>query len=264
MKIGIVGLGVIGSANRLGFEKNGHTVLVHDIKLDTKLTNLLNADVVYLCLPTPNTDAGGCDTSIIEDCIEKLNELEYSGSIVVRSTVTPGFTNSMSAQYADLQIGFAPEFLRERSAAEDFINNHTLLAIGSSNPTLIDLVKRSHGELPQSTVVMSSTEAELLKYFNNVYASLRITFANDFFELCNKLNSDYSVIKNAYTLTGKTSGQYLEVSEALRGYAGPCLPKDTNALAKLFRDNDIKIALIESIIDDNSKYQPTVFPGMRL
>lgn len=264
MNIGIVGLGVIGTANQVGFLTNGYKVVSHDIKLGTKLIDIIIADIIYICLPTPSAEDGSCDTSIIEGCIKELNKLNYKGPIVVRSTVIPGFTNKMNGLYPNLLIGFSPEFLRERSAVDDFIKNHNLLVIGSSNPELIKLVKLSHGNLPKNTVIMSPTEAELLKYYNNVYASLRITFANNFYELCMKLGSDYSKIKNAYMLTGKTSGQYLDVNDNLRGYAGPCLPKDTDALAKLFRDKGLDVKLIQSIIDDNSKYRPTVFDGMRL
>lgn len=264
MIIGIIGLGVIGKANKNGFEYNSHEVIVHDIKLNTNIKNLLIAEIIYLCLPTPTDKHGRCDTSIIEKVLNELYDLKCKKPIVIRSTVTPGFTELMQSKFKDLIIGFAPEFLRERCATDDFINNHSLLAVGSSNSTLINLVIESHGSLPLNTKVLSTTEAEILKYFNNVYAALRITFANNMYELTRKLNVDYEKIKSTYCLTGKTSGQYLSADDDLRGFAGPCLPKDTKALSMLFKDLGLQVELIDAILNDNDKYKATVFPGMRL
>jgi UDPglucose 6-dehydrogenase len=263
MIVGIIGLGVIGKANKDGFEHNLHNVVVHDLGLGTDIKNILGADLIYLCLPTPSAQNGDCDTSIIEGVIKQLGELKYLGPVVIRSTVPPGFTNMMKSRNPDLIIGFAPEFLRERCATEDFITNHNLLAIGSDDKNLIDLVIDSHGSLPKNIQVMSSTEAELLKYYNNVYAALRITFANNIYELATKLNCNYNLIKNTYLLTKKSSGNYLDASESVRGFGGACLPKDTAALKNFFDDMGIQVDLFTAVLRDNAKYKATVFAGMR-
>ena len=72
MKIGIVGLGVIGSACKFGFEKLGHEVLEHDIVLNTKLSDILESSIIYICVPTPSKKDGSCDTSIVEKVILDL------------------------------------------------------------------------------------------------------------------------------------------------------------------------------------------------
>ena len=264
MIIGVIGLGVIGRANKAGFEFNGHKVVTHDKLERSTMYDVLNADLLFLCLPTPSNSDGSCDTTIIEEVLHDLDRLNVHCPIVIRSTVTPGFTRSMQLKYPSLTIGFAPEFLRERFAVEDFIENHALLAIGSNNDNLISLVSKSHGSLPKQMRVMSPTEAELLKYYNNVYAALRITFANNMYEIAKKLDCEYAVLKESYILTGKTSGLYLDVSDELRGFAGACLPKDTAALDHLIAQMGLNISLVTAIIADNSNYKPTVFPGMRM
>lgn len=263
MKIGIVGLGIVGSANKFGFEKNGHQVLCHDLRLQTQIEDVLDTSIIFLCVPTPSKENGRCDTSIIESVIASLHEKKYSGIIAIRSTTTPGFTQKMIELYDNNNICFVPEFLRERYAVEDFINNHNLLAIGTENKKCYDLLLQVHGNLPKNIVQLSPTEAEFLKYFNNVYAALRITFANVFFEACDKMNCDYSKIKNAYIKTGKALDLYLNVSDDLRGYAGMCLPKDTKSFINLLKDLDLSFDLIESIDADNSKLKKTVYKGMR-
>jgi UDPglucose 6-dehydrogenase len=83
------------------------------------------------------------------------------------------------------------------------------------------------------------------------------------YEICEKLNCDYTTIKNSYIKTGKAVDMYLDVSDGLRGYGGMCLPKDTKALARLMEKLDLDLSLISSIDQDNSKFKRTVFNGMR-
>lgn len=263
MKLGIIGLGVVGSANKKGFEHLGHEVLVHDIKLNTSIKDVLPAEINFLCVPTPSADDGQCDTSILESVIQDLDDNSYNGIIVIRSTVVPGFTQRMIETHKNLAICFVPEFLRERCAVDDFIYDHKLLAVGTFDIWVFRKVVKAHGSLPEHTEHLTPTEAEVLKYFNNVYASLRVTFANVMYEICEKLNCDYTTIKNSYIKTGKAVDLYLDVSDGLRGYGGMCLPKDTKALARLIEKLDLNLDLISSIDHDNSKFKRTVFNGMR-
>lgn len=263
MKIGIVGLGVIGAANKAGFAACSHEVVVHDPKLGTQLSDILESELVYLCVPTPSSKNGACDTSIIECVIQELAEMDYEGIVVVRSTVPPGFTTAQQLSFPQLRLASSPEFLRERCALEDFLNNHKLLAIGTNDSVVAKKIAESHGSLPENVVVMKSTEAELLKYFNNVYAALRVVFANDFEKICQSVACDYNIIKDSYLLTEKSSGNYLQVSDDLRGFSGPCLPKDTKALQHFIEVNQLDIELLRSVINDNDRFRPTVLPGMR-
>lgn len=263
LKIGVLGVGCIGEANMKGFSNLGFMTIPHDIALDTKIEDLLETDIIFTCLPTPSNENGSCDTTIIEKEILLLNDLNYKNPICIRSTVIPGFTQTLIDRYPNLEIAYSPEFLRERCALDDFVNNHNLLAIGSLNNSTFELIKECHGNYPKKVEKMSPTEAELLKYFNNVYAALRITFANVFFEICKELDCDYTLIKNSYIKTGKAIDMYLDVSKNLRGYAGMCLPKDTKALISKMKELNLDYDLIKSIHLDNEKFEKTVFKGMR-
>ena len=131
MKIGIIGLGAVGTANKHGFEHLGHEVLVHDIKLNTSIQDVISTEINFLCVPTPSTDDGQCDTTILESVIQELDDNKYKGIIAIRSTSVPGFTQEMIEKHKNLAICFVPEFLRERCAVDDFIKNHKGLAVGS-------------------------------------------------------------------------------------------------------------------------------------
>ena len=85
MKIGIVGIGVVGSAVEYGMKTLGHDVLVHDIILETSLSDLINCDICYICVPTPIGENGTCDVSVVEEVIEELlYDLSYEGIIAIK------------------------------------------------------------------------------------------------------------------------------------------------------------------------------------
>lgn len=262
-KVGIIGDGVIGGANKTGFEHIGRTVKVHDIKYETNIKQVLDCEVVFLCVPTPMKTDGSCDVSIVEDVVRQLSENAYAGVICIRSTCIPGTTQNLIDKYVNTRICFSPEFLRERCAVEDFIENHQLLAIGAQDDDAFEKIKNVHGKLPKTIVRLTPTEAELLKYYNNVYNSVRIIFANYMFEICQKFNADYEQILSAYLQTQKSTGNYLSVNENLRGFGGMCLPKDTMALSKLSEKLGVRLNLISTVLTDNEKLDITVFEGMR-
>ena len=111
MKIGIAGLGIIGSACKYGFEKLGHKVNFHDPKFEeSKFEHLLNTDIIYICVPTPSNEDGSCNTSIVRKVIDDLMCVNYKGVIAIKSTVEPGTTESLINQYMNDKICFVPEF----------------------------------------------------------------------------------------------------------------------------------------------------------
>lgn len=241
MKIGVIGVGNVGRANVKGFLSLGHTVLEHDIKYNTKIQDVLNTEILFVCTPE----------NVVTSVVKELNLFGYKGVVAVRSTILPGTIDNLLEQ-TNLDICFVPEFLRQDYADKDFINC-ALLAIGTYNLASARIVVRAFGNLPKSIEYMLPTEAEILKYYNNCYASMRIVFANMMYDIAKKYNADYDIIKNAYVKTGKTSGQYLNVNKNLRGYSGACLPKDTKALMELVEQLHLDYDLIKSVHKDNSK-----------
>lgn len=265
MKIGIIGLGTVGKANKFGFEKIGHKVLEHDIKFNTKVKDLIETEIIFICVPTPSKLDGSCNTSIVENVIKELAFLKFKGAICIRSSTEPGFTDKIIKKYKNNKICFVPEFLRERCAKKDFLYNHNLLAVGTYNKKIFNLIRKAHGKIPKSTIKLKPTEAEILKYYINVYASMRVTFANIFYEISKKFNCNYNSILKSYINTGRGSPEmYLKVNKSLRGYAGICLPKDTVAIISLIKKLKLNFELIKSIDSDNKKFKKTVFKGMRL
>lgn len=263
MKIGIVGLGIVGTAVRAGLQILGHRIVCHDIKDNTRLSDVISTEVCFLCVPTPSKLDGSCDISIVESVVKDLDSLKYKGLITIKSTVTPGTTRNLQEQYPNLQLCFVPEFLRERCASEDFINNHDICVVGATSEESYRKILDAHGFLPKKFIRTSETEAELVKYFNNVYNATLITFANSFYELCKGLDVNYTNVKNAVVNREHINDIYLNCDEDLRGFGGMCLPKDTKNLVFLCSQLGIDVNFFENILNENDKYKVTVFDGMR-
>ena len=263
MDIGIVGLGVVGTACKNGFEKIGHIVKYHDVKFYTNIEDVLDTEVCFVSVPTPSNEDGSCDISIVEEVVGQLNDLKYKGVLAIKSTVEPGTNKEFREKYKNLRLYFVPEFLRERCATEDFIYNHNILVIGAEDEDAFNTIKEAHGDLPVHTVKVNPLEAELVKYFSNNYKALRITFANSFYKLCQELGANYDVVKDAFLFHGVGEGHYLNVNKEFGGFDGTCLPKDTKGLAFLIEKLGLDLNIFKTVVEENDKFIVKVPEGMR-
>jgi len=253
--IGIIGKGCVGSAVGLGLSDIGHNIIYHDLQIDSKLSDLKNTYTIFICVATPLDERYNCDTSAVETIVAQLEEIQYTGIIAIKSTVTPGFTDSLTQKYQNLSICFVPEFLREKSAYNDFRKDHKLLVVGSENYMVFNHIVDLHKNIPQKAVCLKPTQAEILKYMSNSIASTKVVFANIFYQICNQFDCDYSEVKNACVETGKIDNSYLDVNENLRGYSGACLPKDIRAIQSVLEEHNLDYELLRSVINDNEKIQ---------
>jgi UDPglucose 6-dehydrogenase len=252
MKIGIIGVGKVGGAIAYGFQRIGHEVLPHDINLGTDIDVVLPAPIVFICVPTPTTDNGRCDIRIVHSVVEELVTARYKGLAVIKSTILPGTTKAWSDSY-DLRLAFCPEFLRERAAFSDFVEGNDVCIAGVYDSQDFKLIKQAHGSLPKAFVMLTPTEAELAKYFCNVYNALRIVFACQFYDVCKDLGADYTAIKSAVVHRHNIEDAYLDANEHLRGFGGSCLPKDTEAFASFVEQMNLNLPLFSTIVNINKE-----------
>ena len=102
-----------------------------------------------------------------------------------------------------------------------------------------------------------------IKYLNNIYAASLVTLANNFYDICEGSGADYKKVKDAFVKREHINDSYLNSNEHLRGYSGPCLPKDVRAMAFYAHKNNIDSGLFEFLDKENDKYEKTVLEGMR-
>lgn len=263
MKIGVIGIGVVGKAVLDGFKYIGHDTYFHDIKLNTNIKDVIDADIVYICVGTPSLSNGDCDISQVISTIEQLNKLKYNGIVAIKSTVPPGTLKYLSDRYTELTLCFVPEFLRERCAYADFVYNNNILVVGTNNESVYNEILESHKNIVKDSVQMTYEEAELVKYFSNTYKAMKVTYANSFHRVANKFNADYTKIKDTFLKHGTLESDYLDVNDDFAGYAGMCLPKDVKAMRYIVNKYDLNLDIFRFIDEENEKFVKKVPKGMR-
>ena len=123
-KIGIIGKGFVGSAVSDGFSKIEQYVVDPRISADNtidKLVNEFDPPLTFVCVPTPPNEDGSVNVDIVSDVLQELNDCEYKGIVVVKSTIIPDYLHVFKKSYK-LKIVYNPEFLTEANASNDFVN----------------------------------------------------------------------------------------------------------------------------------------------
>lgn len=256
MKIGIIGLGVVGSTIDNAFKIHGHDVIGVDKTNPTEysIDDILTTECVFICVDTPTIN-NVCDTSNLESCVSLLSDNNYQNLVIIKSTVVPGTTRSLINKYKNLRLCCIPEFLHQEYALHDFIHNQQVCIVGIDGCDDFNFVKELHSPFSNRALMLDPTEAEITKYFVNNFNALRIVFANAYYELCQSHNVDYQKILNAATTRPAVGNDhYLQCNQNLRGFGGACLPKDLEAMASVFKDLKFPIHLFEAIIHDNKYY----------
>jgi UDPglucose 6-dehydrogenase len=232
-KIAVMGAGMVGGAMTRYFESRGVKTVVYDPPkgIDNK-DELNSADVVFICVPTPYDETvGGFDLSYVRQALQVLTGEKI---VVLKSTILPGTTDILQAEYPRHKILFNPEFLTEVSADQDM--NYPDRQIVGYTEQSFNVAKDIVLLLPLSPFerIMPARAAEMVKYFNNTWFSTKVVFANQMYDLCEKMNIDYDEVRDAAQADKRIGPSHLDVfHKGYRGYGGKCLPKDTRALIQL-------------------------------
>ena len=211
--------------------------------------------IFILCLPTPTKD-GKQDISAIEEWFDVIQEKNPSAKVIIRSTVLPGTTDRLSAEYKELTVAHIPEFLSENTAIEDE-KYPEFIVIGCR-----DIIFKRELQnffmarliLPEEKFILTDpTTAELIKYSMNSYFALKVVMANQLWDVARETGADYSKIKKALEMHKWGSVNGWDVWHGgFRGFAGKCLPKDLYAFTTKF-----KIPLLDRVREINKKLVST-------
>jgi len=262
MNIGIIGQGFVGNAVYNKF-KNYYNVLTFD--LDKTICNSsfekINKDCKYIfvCLPTPMNTDGSCYTGIVEDLLTKLDkrskEISQSKIVVVKSTIPPGTTKKWNDKFDNLSVVFNPEFLTEANAVKDYENQNRIILGGPKNETL-QLNSIFSKVFPNAKIInTNSTDAEMVKYTTNSFLAMKVSFANEIYQICKKVNADYDKVIESTIQDDRLGTSHWKVPgpDGDFGYGGHCFPKDINALISVAINNDISPKMLIATNEKNKE-----------
>ncbi|MDR0463193.1 MAG: UDP-glucose/GDP-mannose dehydrogenase family protein [Pseudomonadales bacterium] len=267
MKIVVVGTGFVGVTSSVVYASFGNDVVGLDIDetkikslehgkvpfYEPKLTEMLKetvasgkltfttsyekalkgAQIVIIAVGTPSREDGSIDLSYIEKSAEAMAPyLEENTIITIKSTVLPGTlkivqkiiekSNKKTLHYASL-----PEFLKEGTAVDDTLYPDRIV-IGATNKLAKEKLIELHKPLKAPIVIVSPESAQLSKYASNDYLAIRIAYANEIANLCEKSGANVEEVLHVMGLEKRIGDHYWYPGF---GYGGSCFPKDVKALA---------------------------------
>lgn len=221
-----------------------------------------NTEISIIAVGTPSSAKGHLNLDYIfhvaQDISDVLAEKDAFHVIAIRSTVFPG-TCEKFARIIESKTGkknnvdFAvidnPEFLREGSAVHDYYNP-PLTLIGSDCEKATEVIKKLYESLPGEIIVTDVKVAEIMKYVNNTFHALKISFANEIGNICSELNIDSYKVMEIFCKDKQLniSPYYFKPGFA---YGGSCLPKDLKGLQTLAHDLYVKTPVIDGIDKTN-------------
>lgn len=268
IRIGVIGKGFVGTAVSHGFSHQtgyGADIKIYDknpVKSQNSLEETVNdSDYLFLSVPTPSSKDGTMDLSIVESALESINDVNNNDSniILLRSTVTPGTTESFQKKYPKLRFVFNPEFLTERSASFDFINQTRVILGGEKEHT--DKVKKLYKDRFGEYLPVLQTNfqtAELIKYMNNLFFATKVSFLNEMKLLSDQIGVNWSEAVEGFILDGRIGHSHIAVPgpDGRFGFGGSCFPKDIQALINFGDQNGIEMNVLKGAWKTNLKVRP--------
>ena len=256
-KIGIIGLGYVGSAilNSLSDRFCMDIVIIDPNKgHNSSYNDLAGAEAVFVCVPTPRDDNGNCNTSILEDVLDRLDKINYTGVIISKCTAPPNIYKKLNEQYPNLV--HVPEFLTAADAIRDYLNGSFAIIGGSIKAYMNEaerFVKISQQNL-KTIVHCGIGEAALAKYAINSFLATKVVFMNELRELAVASELDYEDIVTLVSLDKRIGSSHMKVpgSDGSFGFGGHCFPKDTEALLALSKDLGVTMQVLEAALKKNT------------
>lgn len=226
------------------------------------LLAIKESDISIIAVGTPSTDKGHLNLQYIfkvaEDIGEALLHKDTFHIIAIRSTIMPGTCDKFADIVEKLSnkkrnehfaIVDNPEFLREGTAVQDYYNP-PLTLIGSDNRIAAEKVAELYRQLPGEIIIVDLKVAEIMKYINNTYHALKISFGNEVGNICSELGIDSHKVMEIFCKDKQLniSPYYFKPGFA---YGGSCLPKDLKGLKTLAHDLYVDVPIIDSIDKTN-------------
>jgi UDPglucose 6-dehydrogenase len=253
-KVVIVGAGYVGR----GMLKIFPDAAIVDPAQGFPYTDL-HYDLAVICVPSPMNPDGSCDTGIVKYAVNRIN----ADLILVKSTVTPS-TCWLLEHDTVKDIVFSPEYMGESKywTPSEFPSptdpiGHGFVILGGRHDAcskVADILMPILGPATRFRF-MGHTEAELVKYAENSFFSLKVTFANELRRICEAAGANYHLVREGWLDDPRVGPMHTAAFKKAPGFSGKCLPKDTAALAAYCRTLGMNPKLLDAVLEVNKDSQ---------
>lgn len=263
--IGFIGQGFIGKHMADDFAARGYEPVRYALEPEYvgNRAAITECDLVFVAVPTPTTPAG-FDDSILRAA---LREPAAGTVVVIKSTILPGHTKLLQADFPELTLLHSPEFLREKHAAIDTASPlRTIIGCPEDTAKYKEAAVAVQVVLPPSkhTLVCDSTEAELIKYGGNCFLAMKVVYMNMLYDMAQSLGVDYDSVAGTMAKDPRIGDSHMNVLDSSghvgavvgRGAGGHCFPKDLAALRESYEDlvqNQTGVDLLRTLEAKNNK-----------
>ncbi|HEY3434790.1 MAG TPA: nucleotide sugar dehydrogenase, partial [Solirubrobacterales bacterium] len=278
--IGVIGAGWVGLVTAACFAELGHPVIARDIvaeKVDalsrgevaihepgledllrrnaerltftTDMDELLSgARLLFVCVDTPPTYSGDADLSRVRAVVQELPE-DGDHVLIMKSTVPAGTGESIRRDMPNLSYVSCPEFLKEGTAVEDFMNpDRVVVGADAGDEAAADAVEALYRPLGGEILRADVASAEMIKLASNAFLATKISFINEIANVCEEVGADVGQVAKGMGLDERIGGSFLRAGI---GCGGSCFPKDVSALKMLAGNTGYHFQLLTAVIEVN-------------
>jgi UDPglucose 6-dehydrogenase len=252
VRVGIIGLGIIGSAQAAMFE--GHDLVTYDPAFDGEYpaADLAACDFAIICVGTPEREDGHADLSFVATATAML---PAGVPVILRSTVPPGTTDRLF-EGSGRMYAHAPEFMGENvlHSWQRATDVPYMIIGGAPEATLFFRTKFAQ-VFPGHIHECKTVESELAKYTANLYWAARVTFINEIALVCERFGADYEAVRAAWLSDPRMTDVYTQRAGYPPGFDGRCWPKDLAALTAASADAGYDPGFLRSIRAANERFR---------
>jgi UDPglucose 6-dehydrogenase len=247
MKIAIIGFGIVG--------RNMAKIFPEAEIIDTNMPGTYPShtpswvDLAFICVPTPMLPDGSCDISIVATAIME----NRAGVFCVKSTVPPGTIDRLAIETGE-NIVFSPEFYGETQHANGV--DYDFVIIGGNRAGSDIVAEAFKAKMPASFRIMKADAktCELVKYAENSFLAMKVTFMNEFYRLSEKLEIDIDIFRELLLYDPRIGRSHTFVYREHPWYESKCFGKDLPGILKAAESIGVDMPLLASVVETNKKH----------
>ena len=254
-KIAIIGYGYVGQGYHKAFPE---AVIYDEPKKNGTREKVNKCDLAIVSVPTPMSEDGSCDISIVENVIKWLE----TPLTLIKSTIPPGTTDVLKKKY-NKRICFSPEYMGEGKyyvspwKYPDPLNpiSHNFQIIGGDKKDADEIVGILVEKLgPEKFFyIVDAVEAEIIKYMENSWGAMKVSFCQEFYDLCQVFSASYPKVREGFLLDSRVERMHTAVFPSKRKWGGKCWPKDIMAIIKAADKKGYSMELLKQIVKNNQR-----------